>query len=143
MVSTLVQVCQYGTAFKKNVNCIQIFEKVLQLCPFQIINTVNGVPHVIMCFFLFFLFIFIFLQKKMPCARSLVWPVALSVSHGNTMSCVSVIIKCHCIDFNLVLVYVFLGVISNVREVWVSERILGSWRQGLSFWGQRRSLGLR
>ena len=35
MVPSLVLGCQIGTLFKKSVNCIPTFEKVLQLGPFQ------------------------------------------------------------------------------------------------------------
>jgi len=34
MVSTLIEVCQFGTRGKKCVNCVLTFEKVSQLGPF-------------------------------------------------------------------------------------------------------------
>jgi len=39
---------------------------------------------------------------------SLVWHLALSVPRGNAMSHVSVTMKYHWVDFNLVPIYVFL-----------------------------------
>jgi len=53
MISTLLEVCQFGTRRKKSVNCVSIFEKVHQSGPFQkkIINVVNGRPRVTLTFF--------------------------------------------------------------------------------------------
>ena len=45
MVSTFVQIYQFGTRFQRGVKCVPLFEKIFQLGPFQkkVINTVNGI----------------------------------------------------------------------------------------------------
>ena len=87
--SPFLKSCQLCPNFSKSVS-IRSFSRKQKLT----------VCDVSICFF--------FLKKKMSCVRFLLWHLALSECHMARYCHVSVSLRVHCLDFNLVPTYDFL-----------------------------------